>query len=75
MTIGTPTKRVKIRMIVEYDVEVPAHWDKRQIEFHRNDSSWCASNAIEELEALDGENHCICQYTTFECIGDEGINA
>lgn len=62
-------------MIVEYEVEVPAHWDQNTIEFHRNDGTWCASNAVEELAELvaqleeKGEGGCICNQTRFECLG------
>lgn len=65
---GLVQKRVKVRMTVYYNVEVPAHWDADMIEFHRNDSSWCASNALEELEALGDKLGCICSNTTFKYI-------
>lgn len=64
-------KKVKVRMIVEYEIEVPYSWDKEQIEFHRNDGSWCSDNALEELEALGGEDACICPVTEFVYIGEE----
>ena len=60
-------KNVKIRLTVEYDVSVPAFWDKDQIEFHRNLGSWCADNSLDELQALNG---CLCSYTHFEHIKD-----
>lgn len=60
-------KKVKVRMVVEYFASVPAHWDKHMIEFHRNESSWCASNALDELNKLD----CICQNTNFEYLGED----
>ena len=78
--IGTPhkpdcvliNKKVKIRMTVEYFVEVPNHWTAHDIEFHRNESSWCAGNVIPELEELDDkEKGCLCRYTRFEYIGEE----
>lgn len=65
-------KKAKIRMIVEYDIEVPSTWTAEDIEFQRNESSYCASNAISELEALDSqEETCLCEYTKFECIDPE----
>jgi hypothetical protein len=66
------TRTVIVRMTVEYPVEVPADWDSHMIEFHRNDSSWCASNALNELEELYGcENFdsCMCNGSTkFEYV-------
>ena len=62
-------KKVKVRMIVDYEIEVPAHWDKRQIEFHRNQGSWCFSNALDEL----AEYECICDFTKFELLEDSNI--
>lgn len=65
-------KKVRVRMIVEYEISVPADWSKNQIEFHRNESRWCADNAISELENLAEKNGCICDFTTFEYIDDSG---
>lgn len=64
-------KNVKVRMTVEYEVKVPASWSSYDIEFHRNDSSWCCGNAIRELEKLN-ENGCICGITHFDCIDENG---
>lgn len=63
-------RRVKVRMIVDYEIEVPAHWDQYMIEFHRNDSSWCASSAIDELQAIHEAENCICNHTSFEYLGE-----
>ena len=63
-------KRVKVRMVVEYEVEVPAYWSGEQIEFHRNQGSWCADNAIEELEALSESQKCLCHHAHFQYIRD-----
>ncbi len=65
-------KRVKVRMTVEYEIEVPASWDKHMIEFHRNEGSWCSSNAISELErAFDSGDGCMCNAAEFEYIGGD----
>lgn len=63
-------RKVRIRMTVEYDIEVPAHWDANQIEFHRNEGSWCADNALKELEDAFGENGCMCGAAKFEFVGE-----
>lgn len=61
-------KTVIVRMTVEYPVDVPSDWEKYDIEFHRNEGSWCASNAIDELQEL---GDCICSYTEFAYVGVE----
>lgn len=67
-------KKVKVRMTVEYEVYVPASWDSHDIEFHRNDGSWCSGNAIDELaEAFADQDGCMCNATTFTHLGDCGI--
>ena len=64
-------RRVTIRMVVEYDVTVPAAWDADQIECHRNEGSWCADNAIQELEeAFRGS--CMCSAATFAYVKEAG---
>lgn len=66
----TVKRRVKLRMTVEYEVDVPRSWDKDIIESHRNDGSWCANNAIEELRGLSERYGCICVDTNFEYLGE-----
>ena len=62
-------KTVVIRMTVVYEVDVPNHWDEDSIEFHRNESSWCASNAIRELdERFGGGDECMCCRAEFEFV-------
>ena len=62
-------KRVKVRATVEYEIVVPFFWDKSNIEFHRNDGSWCANNMIDELEEL-GKGDCLCGLVHFEYLED-----
>lgn len=57
-------------MVVEYDIEVPASWGKYNIEFHRNEGSWCASNALDELAELCGDDGCLCNHAAFELVTD-----
>jgi hypothetical protein len=76
--VGTPhrpdcvkvVKRVKVRLTVEYEVEVPASWAKEDVEFHRNDGSWCSDNLIPELEALAESQGCLCGVTHFDYVAD-----
>lgn len=65
-------KKVKIRLTVEYDVSVPFHWDASAVDFHRNGSSWCVDNCIDELKALAPKDGCLCRYDglRFEYIED-----
>lgn len=63
-------KKVKVKLVVEYEIEVPSRWNKSDIEFHRNDGSWCASNLIQELETLDESEGCLCNIATYECGED-----
>ncbi len=61
-------RKVLVRAIIEYEVDVPNFWDEGDVEFHRNESSWCASNLIYELEELDKKENCLCGNTKFEFI-------
>ena len=63
-------KKVKVRAIIEYEVEVPSTWEKENVEFQRNEGSWCASNMIGELEELDEEKGCLCPDVEFEYLED-----
>lgn len=64
-------RTVVIRTTFEYTVTVPENWTKENIEFHRNESSWCQGNAIHELAALikepeAGEEE---RFTPCGCLG------
>ena len=74
-------RRVKVRMIVEYDRYCPADWDKDMIEFHLQDSSWCATNAIDEIKEFAKDSKradevddypCICEIAKFDFVGIVG---
>lgn len=55
------SKTVRVRLLLEYDVHVPAFWDAADVEFHRNDSSWCRDSLIAELEELAQAKGCLCR--------------
>lgn len=61
-------KKARVKMTVTYEIDVPNTWTEENIDFHRNESSWCASNAIKELEAWDDENGCLCPVAEFEVV-------
>ena len=60
-------RTVVVKLTIEYTITVPEHWTPEDIEFHRNESSWCTSNALPELEKLD-ENGCLCHGSSFEYV-------
>lgn len=64
----TVVRKAKVRMIVEYEIDVPASWGKDLVEFHRNEGSWCADNAIAELDKIHERDRCLCQAVRFECL-------
>lgn len=57
-------RKVKVRYSYEVEIEVPWYWDIDQIEFHRNEGSWCADNSLQELENMT-EKDCLCR--VFNC--------
>jgi hypothetical protein len=70
-----PQRRVTLRATVEFEVDVPAGWAREQIEFHRNDGSWCANNLVDDLAAFAiraerTEQGCMCGRTKIEYLGD-----
>lgn len=47
-------RTVVMRFTVDLVRRVPEHWTPEQINFHANESSWCADNAIREMaESVD----------------------
>lgn len=62
------TKKVKVKCTIEYEIEVPHFWTKEQIEFHRNLSSWCSDNLIDELQEISDSGNCLCNSATFEYL-------
>jgi hypothetical protein len=68
--IGTPhlkdcvcvTKIIKAQYTFTIELEVPYHWDAEQFEYHRNDSSWCANNAISDIKMYMArlDSNCLC---------------
>lgn len=66
-------KKVKVRFSIEYEVAVPSFWSGADVDFHRNDSSWCKSNVIEELrDMIHSGDDCLCYKSLFEYLSDVG---
>lgn len=60
------TKKVKLKYSFDVVVEAPHHWDEGMILFHRNEGSWCADNAIAEIEQYAEKVGCLCG--VFNCL-------
>lgn len=65
-------RKVKLRLTVEYLVDVPAYQDKDDIESFYNESTHCASNVLQDLQKLDTERGCLCSVSKFDYLSDEG---
>ena len=69
------SKIVRIRVIIDYPIKVPSSWDAYDIEFHRNEGSWCSSSMIKELkewdDGLEKEGKCPCNVTKFLFVSNE----
>lgn len=68
-------RRVRVRYTFELEIDEPHSWSDEDIENRKNESSWCAHNAIDELdeyadrmEAIGGP--CLC--IGFNCEVIEG---
>ena len=53
-------KLVRMKWTIELPMDVPEDWDEELINFHFNESSWCCSNLIDDLEKYDKKFGCIC---------------
>lgn len=45
-------------------------WDPKAIDFRYNDSSWCASNLLNQLKSVDTDERCLCDRTTGKFVRD-----
>lgn len=62
-------KKIKLRVTIEYKTDTDASFNREEIEFLRNEGTWCASNALDEIhKSLAGE--CLCGKAKFEYLGD-----
>jgi hypothetical protein len=69
------TRRVKVLYEIEIEVDVPEDWDKDMIEFHRNESSWCSSNAVRDIIEYQKSmgTECLCKGFSCTYVGDVGL--
>lgn len=66
-------RTVMVRIYIDYPIAVPESWSEDDINFHRNESSWCANNALKEIVKLfhdDEATQCLCPHATTEYIGE-----
>lgn len=54
-------RKVRLSVTFVVDADVPAFWEVDDIEFHRNESSWCQSNILEDISAqFPDDDECLC---------------
>jgi hypothetical protein len=59
--------KFKIKMTVEYEIEYPDDFDESMVDFHLTESSWCADNALEDIQKyLKSIGRCLCGIAEFE---------
>lgn len=63
-----PQRTVVLRYTVTVVQSVPSNWTPHDIEFHRNESSWCADNLVGDLEGRNREGRCLCNQVSAEFI-------
>lgn len=69
-------KTVRVRATVEYDLRIPESMTKADIEFHRNEGTWCADGLVRELEdqvrSAEGEEYrpCMCGVVRVEVLDE-----
>ena len=61
-------KKALVRLVIDYEVEIPAYWNKSNVNFHRNEGTWCSNNLIDELKDLTKGGDCLCDKAKFKCI-------
>lgn len=70
-------KKVLLKATITLEAEVPDDWNEEMINFHFNESSWCADNLINMLnntiKKLDDKEDCLCRYTEIEYLRDGEI--
>lgn len=56
-------RSVVIKVEVEYVIKAPEHWVAEDLENHRNEGRWCASNIVGELSDIVEKGNCLCDHT------------
>lgn len=64
-------RTVNVDFTIHMVMQVPEYWDESDINFKFNDSSWCASNILNELQQREEETgRCICLITDAKYVGE-----
>ena len=66
-------RTVTIEMTIKFPISVPEDWDEESINFHRNNSTWCADNVLPELEREAKRSGCLCSVTVFRYLGESSV--
>lgn len=55
------TKRVRLRLTVEYERDIPAFWGEEDLLFQHYDGSYCGDNALNDIQRyLERTGQCLC---------------
>jgi len=61
-------RTIIMKMEIEIPMTVPEFWTKRDCEFHKNESSWCANNILPVIEKMVKDHGCLCGLTHFKFL-------
>lgn len=67
-----PCRPVEIEVRIRLVEEFPVSWSEGDIEFSKNESTWCASNIIDRLEEIVKTGKCLCDVTEVKYIKEAG---
>lgn len=68
----TVERPVVVEITTQLTIMVPISWDKEQIEFHRNEGTWCADNMQHDLKHhIEHQERCLCSVTKYKYIGEQ----
>ncbi len=69
-----PCRSVVLKMEITYVAEVPLHWTKENIEFHRNDGTGCVQNDLRAMVLSDGyTGPCGCAQKTISFVREATV--
>ena len=57
-----------IQLTINLPMEFPDGWTNHDIEFYLNESSYCLSNIIDELDKYDETVGCLCNICTAKVL-------
>lgn len=64
-------RTVNVDFTIHMVMEVPEYWTEDNINHYFHDSSWCASNILDELQRREEETgRCICLITDAKYVGE-----